>query len=329
VVRHGIMEAVIKSMNTQLQRFLHHLKFERGYSPNTLVAYERDLRQFQAFLEKTGGSTVSEWGPQELDDFVAALQIQGLKPATVARKVAAMRAFLKFLYAEGAIETDLLEWLHQPKVEKRLPHTLSQEQMGELLTAASVEDTPLGLRDRALLELLYATGMRASEIITLKVDHLNLPAGSMRCFGKGNKERVLPLYPGIVQVLRRYLEFGRYLLLREVSEDALFLNNLGQPLTRQGLWFVVQHYVEAAGLPSWVTPHTLRHTFATHLLEGGAELREIQHLLGHASISTTQIYTEVSGQRKRKVYDQAHPRAHFPDGDNSTVDPSLARDIGG
>jgi integrase/recombinase XerD len=307
-------------MNKQLQQFLHHLKFERGYSPNTLVAYERDLLQFKAFLEGLGGPTIVSLGPEELDDFVEALQVQGHKSATVARKVASLRAFLKFLYAEGAMTTDLLEWLHQPKVEKRLPHALSREQMEELLAAASVEDTPLGLRDRALLELLYATGMRASEIIAVKVDDVNLLGASVRCFGKGSKERMLPLYPGIVQVLQRYLEFGRCLLLREFSERTLFLNNLGQPLTRQGLWFLVQHYVEAAGLPSWATPHTLRHTFATHLLEGGAELREIQHLLGHANITTTQIYTEVSGRRKRKVYDQAHPRAHFPDGDLSSED---------
>ncbi len=310
-------------MNTQLQQFLHHLKFERGYSPNTLEAYERDLLQFQAFLEDVGVPTLQMVTPAELDNFIESLQARGHKSATVARKVAALRTFLKFLYAEGVMTVDLMEWLHQPKVEKRLPHTLSLEQMNELLAAAALEDTPLGLRDRAMLELLYATGMRASEIIGVKVGDLNLPSGSLRCFGKGGKERVLPLYPSMVRVLQHYLEFGRPLLLREPSEGMLFVNNLGQPLTRQGLWFLVQHYVEAAGLPSWVTPHTLRHTFATHLLEGGAELREIQHLLGHANITTTQIYTEVSGQRKRKVYDQAHPRAHFPNGD-----PSLARDIG-
>jgi integrase/recombinase XerD len=315
-------------MNTQLQQFLHHLKFERGYSPNTLVAYQRDLLQFQVFLEEIGGSTIESLATEDLDDFVEALQAQGHKSATVARKVAALRAFLKFLYAEGVVETSLLEWLHQPKVEKRLPRSLSRAQMEELLAAASVEETPLGLRDRALLELLYATGMRASEIITVKVDRLDLSLGSVQCTGKGSKERMLPLYPGIVQVLRHYLEFGRPMLLRESAERTLFVNNLGQPLTRQGLWFLVQHYVEAAGLPSWVTPHTLRHTFATHLLEGGAELREIQHLLGHANITTTQIYTEVSSQRKRKVYDQAHPRAHFSDGDSSSEAPSLAGDTG-
>jgi integrase/recombinase XerD len=327
-VRHGIIEIALGSMNIRLQQFLHHLKFERGYSPNTLIAYERDLLQFKAYLEGLGGPTIETLTPEELDDFVEVLQGQGHKSATVARKVASLRALLKFLYAEGALTTDLLEWLHQPKVEKRLPRALSREQMEALLAAASIQDTPLGLRDQALMELLYATGMRASEIIAVKVGDLDLPAASIRCLGKGSKERVLPLYPGVLQVVQRYLEFGRCLLLRELSEDTLFLNNLGQPLTRQGLWFLIQHYVEAAGLPSWVTPHTLRHTFATHLLEGGAELREIQHLLGHANITTTQIYTEVSGQRKRKVYDQAHPRAHFSDEDSSIEDPSSARDRG-
>lgn len=325
-------------MDLHLQRFLHHLKVERGYSPNTLVAYERDLLQFQSFLQKIGGPDVKALTPEELDDFVAALQAQGYKSSTVARKVAALRAFLKFLYAEGVLDSDLLEWLHQPKTEKRLPRALSQQQADDLLTAASVEDTPLGLRDRALLELLYATGMRASEVIAVTVDNLDLSTGSVRCFGKGSKERMVPLYSGIVQVLQRYLEFGRPLLLRDSSERVLFLNNLGQPLTRQGLWFLVQHYVEAADLPSWVTPHTLRHTFATHLLEGGAELRDVQHLLGHANIATTQIYTEVSSQRKRKVYDRSHPRAHFAgegavagaaSGEGLSEDRSSVEDTGG
>lgn len=303
-------------MNIHLRQFLQHLQVERGYSPNTLVAYQRDLVQFQAFLDEVGVATIEALATEELDDFVAALQVRGYKSATVARKVAALRAFLQFLYAEGVIEADLVTWLHQPKIEKRLPRALSRKQMERLLTASSMGDTPLGLRDRALLELLYATGMRASEVITVTLDNLNLVAATVRCFGKGSKERVLPLYSGIVEVLRRYLESGRPLLLRDVTERMLFLNNLGRPLTRQGLWFLVQHYVEAAGLPSWVTPHTLRHTFATHLLEGGAELVDVQHLLGHANIATTQIYTEVSSRRKRQVYDRAHPRAHFPAGDS-------------
>lgn len=330
----------------QLQQFLHHLKFERGYSPNTLAAYERDLLQFQLYLElqaapqqasssseppphpeevaqpETSADSVSvdTLTPDDLEGYLASLQERDYKPATVARKVAATRAFLRFLYAEGVIEPDLLNRLHQPKTERRLPRAMSREQVERMLRFAA-EDTPLALRDRALLELLYATGMRASEVIHLRRHDVDLTSGTVRCLGKGDKERIIPLYPAAIKVVRDYVEEGRPFLLRtpvettrsasacRADESKLFLNNLGQPLTRQGLWFLVQHYAEAAELPSWVTPHTLRHTFATHLLEGGAELREVQQLLGHASITTTQIYTEVSSRRKREAYDRAHPRA--------------------
>ncbi len=301
----------MSNMDTYLQKFLQYLEFERGYSPHTLAAYRRDLRQFQGHIEDIGAPALSDLAPDDLDGFVRALQQRDYKSTTVARKVAATRSFLRFLYAEGIVEPEILDWLRQPKVEKRLPRALSRDQVQRLLAAASVEDTPLALRDRALLEVLYATGMRASEIIELELDDVDLEIGLVRCFGKGSKERVVPIYSAAVEVLRTYLQQGRPFLLRDAGERTLFLNNLGQPLTRQGLWFLVQHYAEAAGLASWVKPHTLRHTFATHLLEGGAELREVQELLGHASITTTQIYTEVSSRRKREAYDRAHPRARF------------------
>jgi len=248
-----------------------------------------------------------------LESFLGALQEQEYSDATVARKVAAVRSFLNFLFAEGIVERQLVDWLHQPKVGKRLPRTLSQNAIQRLLAASSIEETPLALRDRALLELLYATGLRASETINLKVDDVDLSVNSVRCMGKGSKERILPLYEAASASLCRYVDEGRPFLLRDASESVLFLNNHGKPLTRQGLWFLVQHYAQAAGLASWVTPHTLRHTFATHLLDGGADLREVQQFLGHANITTTQIYTEVSSQRKREVYDKAHPRAHVPE----------------
>lgn len=298
-------------MDTYLHQFLQYLEFERGYSPHTLAAYRRDLRQFLAYIADIGAPPLGDLGPDDLDGFVTTLQEKGYKSTTVARKVAATRSFLRFLYAEGIVEPEMLDWLRQPKVEKRLPRALSRDQVQRLLAAASVEDTPLALRDRALLEVLYATGMRASEVVDLDLDDIDLEIGLVRCFGKGSKERVVPIYGAAVEVLQTYLEQGRPFLLRDADERTLFLNNLGQPLTRQGLWFLVQHYAEAAGLASWVKPHTLRHTFATHLLEGGAELREVQQLLGHASITTTQIYTEVSSRRKREAYDRAHPRARF------------------
>ncbi len=318
-------------MDSLIRRFVDHLRFERGYSPNTLMAYERDLRQFQTYLSQAsvlpplgenreesalgGGKPTDTWlaalRPSHLDDFVTSLREQSYKSATVARKIAATRAFLRFLYAEGLTGPELLDWLHQPKAEKRLPKALTQDQITRLLDATAVEDTPLALRDQALLETLYATGMRASEIVSVLTRDVDFEAGTVRCLGKGSKERIIPLHARACRILRTYIESGRPFLLRDIGEPTLFVSNLGQPLTRQGLWFLVQHYVEAAGLASWITPHTLRHTFATHLLEGGAELREVQQLLGHASITTTQIYTEVSSRRKREAYNRAHPRARY------------------
>ncbi len=307
-------------MQDYLDRYLDHLRFERGYSSHTLAAYTRDLMQFQSYLEEEGeGAELVNLDPSQLQGFLAWLQEKSYKTTTVARKIAATRAFLKFLYSEGVVSSDLLEWLQQPRVEKRLPRTLSRDQVECLLAAASLDDTPLALRDRALLEMLYASGMRASEIINVKIGDLDLDAGLVRCFGKGAKERVLPIYEKAVAWLRTYLTSGRPFLQQDPDERSLFLNNRGNALTRQGLWFLVQHYAESAGLGGWVTPHTLRHTFATHLLEGGAELREIQQMLGHASITTTQVYTEVSSRRKREAYDRAHPRARFAVHDKESV----------
>ncbi|MBN2006390.1 MAG: site-specific tyrosine recombinase XerD [Anaerolineae bacterium] len=296
-----------------MRRFLNYIQFERGYSGNTLAAYENDLNQLSRFVQAAGLERWEALTPALLDDFVVMLQKRKLSAATVSRKVAAARSFINFLFSEGVLPSDLANWLHQPKVAKRLPHTLLQEEVEQLLHIASLEQTPLGLRDRALLELLYATGMRASEVIQLQMDDVDLDTGAIRCVGKGDKERLIPLHQMVQEVLRRYLEDGRLFLLRDAAEKTLFVNRSGKPLTRQGLWFLVQNYAQAAGLGDRVTPHTLRHSFATHLLDGGAELREVQQFLGHANITTTQIYTEVSSRRKRDVYDRAHPRARYTD----------------
>ncbi|HOU13388.1 MAG TPA: site-specific tyrosine recombinase [Anaerolineae bacterium] len=296
-------------MNTELQQFLRYVQFERGYSANTIVAYEGDLAQFAEFAQASGMTEWKALHPDLLEDFVVSLQDQEYSVATTGRKIAAVRSFLHFLFAEGVVGRELADWLHQPKVGKRLPRALSHTAVQDLLAAAAIEDTPLGLRDRALLEILYATGMRATEVINLTVSDVDVASGAVACVGKGNKERLIPVHPAALACLKRYMEEGRPFLLRDAAEKTLFLNNRGNPLTRQGLWFLVQYYAQAAGLEAWVTPHTLRHTFATHLLDGGADLREVQQFLGHANITTTQIYTEVSSQRKREVYDQAHPRA--------------------
>ncbi len=300
-------------MEVNIRRFLRYIQIERGYSTNTVAAYRRDLAQFVTFAQDNGAGHWDTVTLALLEKFVEMLQTHCYREATVSRKIAVVRSLINFLFAEGVVKPDLVDWLHQPKVGKRLPRTLSQEEVKQMLDLAAAEQTPLGLRDQTLLELLYATGMRASEIIGLRVDDVDLTSGLVRCFGKGAKERLIPLHQTMQACLRRYLQDGRPFLLRDGAERALFVNRAGQPLTRQGLHFLVQNYAQAAGLGDWVSPHTLRHTFATHLLDGGAELTEVQQFLGHASISTTQIYTEVSSRHKREAYDRAHPRARMPE----------------
>ena len=296
-------------MENLVDQFLHHIKVERGYAVNTLNAYQRDLLQFIKFSRKQGLNNWRALTSDILGDYLKSLQQNQYRSSTVSRKVATVRSFLNFLFAEGIVSNDLLNWIHQPKTGKRLPKTLTQAEVIQLLHTTTLDETALALRDRAILELLYATGMRATELTTLTVDDLDLGASALRCMGKGSKERTIPIYQEALEVLIRYLKEGRPFLLRDSTERVVFVNNLGNPLTRQGIWFLVQHYAQVADLPTWVTPHTLRHSFATHLLEGGAELREVQQLLGHANITTTQIYTDVSSRRKRKVYDKAHPRS--------------------
>jgi integrase/recombinase XerD len=296
-------------MEKLINQFLHHIKVERGYSVNTLSAYRRDLAQFLDYNRLQGLLNWKSLNAGHLNAYLIWLQNKQYRSATVSRKVATVRSFLNFLFSEGIIAHELLNWIHQPKTGKRLPKTLSQTEVNRLIQSTLLDETALALRDQAILELLYATGMRVTELVSLKLEDLDLGNGSLRCMGKGSKERTIPIYHEAREVLVRYINEGRPFLLRDSAERAVFVNNLGRPLTRQGIWFLVQHYAEIAGLPTWVTPHTLRHSFATHLLEGGAELREVQQLLGHANITTTQIYTEVSSRRKRSVYDSAHPRA--------------------
>lgn len=304
-------------MHTRLKQFLNYVQYERGYAANTLAAYRRDLGQLLDFMATQELTAWADLKPELLERFCAALHERRYSPATVARKIAAARSFLHFLFTEGVLPQELTEWLPQPKVGRRLPHALTQEKIERLLKAAAGQETPLKLRDRALLEVLYATGLRATEAVALRANDVDLAAGVLRCVGKGNKERLIPLHAHAQQILSHYLAEARPFLLTNTGETTLFLNRVGHPLTRQGLWFIIQQYAREAGLEDRVTPHTLRHSFATHLLDGGADLREVQQFLGHASITTTQIYTEVSSQRKRAVYDQAHPRAFEANGESA------------
>ncbi len=302
-------------MDTSIQEFLDYLTTERGSSGNTIAAYRNDLTQFHEFMvmqnRLAGDGDWSGLTRDHLIDYILWLKEREYASATVARKVAAMKSFCGFLVRMGAIDEDPAVELDSPRVKKQLPVTLTPDEVDRLLAQpAQLGNTPKALRDTALLEVLYATGMRVSELAGLTLDDLDLAAGTVRCTGKGNKDRVMPLYAEASAAVRAYLTDGRPALLgRDPAERTLFLNPRGEQLTRQGLWLIIKGYAKQQGLEDKVTPHTLRHSFATHMLNGGAGLREVQKLLGHANISTTQVYTHISQDRLREVYDDAHPRA--------------------
>lgn len=303
-------------MEAKVNSFLEYLRVERGYSKNTFSAYQIDLGQFLEYISKQSDGQKQNWADVSKEDVVSyILHLRGDRrytASTVARKVAAIKSFFKFLAQEEEIPGNPTTGLDSPRVERRLPRTISQDEVRQLLAqpaAAAADGNPKGLRDQALLELAYATGMRASELVSLNLDDVSLASGSVRCFGKGSKERIIPIHSRAVRALQAYIDKGRTHFLKERSERALFLNQRGQRLTRQGLWLILKGYVQKAGLSSRVTPHTLRHSFASHLLGGDADLINVQQLLGHANVSTTQIYTQVTTDRLREVYNRSHPRA--------------------
>lgn len=302
-------------MRDQIDAFLTYIAEEKGYSDNTLAAYRNDLNQFADFLE-TLDPPPSDWSDISKDtliSFMLDLQEREYSSATVARKVAATKSFFGYLDSQDVVDENPTADLESPKAKKRLPKTLSRQAIERLLEAPTENQSAKGLRDKAMLEVLYATGMRVSELVSLDVDDVTLAGASIRCMGKNDKERVLPLHNEAVKALKEYLEEGRPHYAKDPEEKALFLNPRGTRLTRQGLWLIIKAYVEETDIDEEVTPHTLRHSFATHLLDGGAGLRELQHLLGHSNISTTQIYTQVAGDRLRDTYDEAHPRAKTAD----------------
>jgi len=276
----------------QIEAFLTYLTTEKDCSENTTSAYRNDLTQF---VDAISGR-VDAW--QEVDHpvltaYVDHLQEQKYASSTVARKVAAVKSFFHYMLDTGRLQDDPTATLDSPRVQKRLPKILSSEEVDRLLNRPVQMTDPKALRDKAFLELLYATGMRVSELVALDVDDVQLKARQVQCVNRANRQRTLPLSERATKSLRFYLERGRDVLLRDRHENALFLNHRGKRLTRQGLWLIIKGHVQEAGLDTNVTPHTLRHSFATHLLDDGKDLREVQKLLGHANISTTQIYTEM------------------------------------
>lgn len=302
-------------MQREVQQFLEFLTAEKGFSQNTRDAYENDLTQLREFLEPRlgpglGGHRWKGVTREVLSEFAMSLRQRDYAPTTVARKIAAVKSFFAFLTDEGTVPSDPTEELASPKVGRPLPKYLSFEEMELLLRQPERRgSSPESKRDRALLEMCYATGMRVSELVSLDVGDVNLENRVVRCMGKGSKERVLPIHDQASRAVGDYVVTGRPTLARRTSERALFLNHHGERLTRQGFWLILKNYAHEAGIRKPITPHTLRHSFATHMLRGGAPLRNVQEMLGHANISTTQVYTHLTSDHVRQEYMKAHPRA--------------------
>jgi integrase/recombinase XerD len=306
------MTAPSASIESLALDFLAYLELERGLSRNTLEAYRIDLLQFGEFLRR-GGLSPLEVGHRDLAAFLSELadgtgERPAVAPATLQRKAACLRSFYRHLRREGLLEDDPTAELRGPPRLQKLPLVLTREEVSLLLRQPAGME-PLALRDRALLEVMYACGLRASETIALELGDVDLEEGMLRARGKGSKERIVPVGSAAVGALRAWCERGRPTLEGGASAYALFLNHRGRPLTRQGLYKIVQAHARSAGLSERMSPHTLRHTFATHLLAGGCDLRSVQDMLGHADLATTQIYTHLSSERLKGVYFDAHPRA--------------------
>ena len=290
-----------------LERFAEFLMLERGSSPRTDESYGRDLQRLAEWGIAHGAATPAALTPAHLREFVYHLKDLGLAPSSLRRGISAIRTWYKFLLAEGVVTADPSDRLETPRKWRTLPEVLTAEEVGRLLDAVSL-DEPLVFRDRAMLELAYGAGLRVGEWISVKVNDLMLDEGVVRVFGKGNKERLVPVGRRATGAVAMYLRELRPRLEKGKGAGVLFLNARGQPLSRMGAWKILRKYVVLAKLTKPVTPHTLRHSFATHLLEGGADLRSVQEMLGHADISTTQIYTHIDREYLRSVHKQFHPR---------------------
>lgn len=297
-------------LEDHLKDFIHFLIVEKGLAKNTIISYERDLKSYLSYMKNVEQlSDLNEIKRIQIVHFLGTLKDQGKSPKTLARHTASVRAFHQFLVRERVTDHDPSVHIESPQLERSLPKVLSMEEVEALLESPKLKNH-FSYRDKAMLELLYATGMRVSELIGLNSGDVHLTMGFVRCIGKGNKERIIPIGSTAASSLQIYLDKARYKFLSGKSkEDALFLNHHGKRLTRQGFWKILKKLVADAGIEKELTPHTLRHSFATHLIENGADLRAVQEMLGHADISTTQIYTHVTKTRLKEVYSKFHPRA--------------------
>ena len=286
-------------------QFINYLRLERGLADNTIQAYSRDLLKFTQFLEKSDLNPL-QISRDQISEYAGTLR-KKLSARSVARNISATKMFFRFLVSEGHIKENPSRLLETPRLSRKLPVVLSMAEVERLL-AQPDPTSPMGERDCAMLELLYATGLRVSELVGLKVLNINLEAGYVRTLGKGSKERLVPMGEKAIQAVRVYLANGRFRLLKEANLPYLFLNFRGRPLTRQGFWKIIKKYGKLAGIKKEITPHSIRHSFASHLLEAGADLRAVQVMLGHEDISTTQIYTHVTKSRLKELHAKCHPR---------------------
>ena len=289
-----------------LSEYRIYLRDEKGASDNTLSSYLRDMRQFTDYVEERGIS-LRQVIRTDIEHYEKYLTLKGKSASTVTRAAASIKSFYNFMLAKGQISSNPAKGIAPTRVERKLPQILTSKEVELLLAQPECTDLK-GFRDRAMLELLYATGIRVSELIGLNVDDLNLSVGMLRCISKG-KERLIPLYPAAVRALSDYVERVRPQMIDDPGETALFVNVSGERMSRQGFWKLIKHYQEKAGIQKEITPHTLRHSFAAHLLENGADLHSIQEMLGHVDISSTQIYSQLVNQKLKQVYNKAHPRA--------------------
>ncbi len=294
-------------MKELIDTFLSYLSVERGLASNTVTSYREDLNVYLDFMQKGGITALSRIAKNDITDFMLDQKGRGISANSIARRLAAIRMFHRFLVRERVLKNDPSVLIESPKLWKKVPDTLSLNEI-EALIGQPQTNTILGIRDKAILETLYATGMRVSEVVNLKIEWLNLDVGFLRCLGKGRKERVIPLGKKAVASISRYLQTARPAFLKNKESEYLYLSRFGKRISRQSLWKLIKKYALKARIKKNIRPHILRHSFATHLLEHGADLRSVQEMLGHSNISTTQIYTHINKERLKSVHKMFHPR---------------------
>ena len=294
-------------MNELIAQFLDYLSVERGLSQNTSKSYNLDLVRFAEYLKSKGASSVGDVTKQHMRKYLYVMKDIGLSPSSISRNLAAIKVFFRFLVTERVIKENPTDTLESPRILRTLPEVLNTNEIIKMLEIPSGKGI-LGPRDKAVLELMYATGMRVSEVVELMLNGLNLDMGFIRCTGKGGKERIVPVGKEAKKALTRYLDKSRPKLTKRGEDKHLFLSKLGKKISRQSFWKMLKKYARAAGIKKSISPHTLRHSFATHLLERGADLRSVQEMLGHADISTTQLYTHINKARLKGIHSKFHPR---------------------